>query len=164
MHRVGAALLQKAMAAHAADEADVFGRSAFNRYYYATYLITRKMLQQLNPSWSGTAHKNIPSLLTQTVVRHVRETSRSQERQGLIKDAGSLCRWVAQNASSLADMMKEAYEVRCIADYEPETQIQRSGKVIKLADHSTHEAENWPGRASLYAGAIVKTWRQLGLG
>jgi hypothetical protein len=41
-------------------DADAFGRSAFNRYYYASYLITRDMLRQLDPSWTRTGHSKIP--------------------------------------------------------------------------------------------------------
>jgi len=48
MQRVGAALAERAVTAQVLDEADVFGRSAFNRYYYATYLITRALLRELN--------------------------------------------------------------------------------------------------------------------
>jgi hypothetical protein len=163
MQRVGAVLAQKAVTAQAPDEADVFGRSAFNRYYYATYLITRAMLRQLDASWSRIPHKDIPPLLNGKVVERVRRVSRKQQQQGLINDAASLCYSVTSAASALADMMTGAHEVRRVADYEPETQILRTGKVIKLVDHSIEEAKDWPRRASAHSGTILKTWRRLGL-
>ena len=42
-------LSEIALAEPVEEYADSYGRSAFNRYYYATYLITRDMLRQLNP-------------------------------------------------------------------------------------------------------------------
>lgn len=44
-------------------ERDLFGRSAFNRYYYAAFLVTREMLGALRPTWRHTAHAAIPELL-----------------------------------------------------------------------------------------------------
>lgn len=43
---------------------DLFGRSAFNRYYYAAFLVTREMLGELQNSWKATPHRQIPILLT----------------------------------------------------------------------------------------------------
>jgi hypothetical protein len=163
MQRVGLALAQKAVTAQAPDEADVFGRSAFNRYYYASYLVTRAMLRKMDASWSRISHKDIQPLLTGKVVERVRRASRNQQRLGLINDAASLCSSVTAAASALADMMKAAREVRCVADYEPETQIVRRGEVIKLVGHSIEEAKYWPRRASAHSGTILKTWRRLGL-
>jgi hypothetical protein len=163
MQRVGAALAERAVAAPDPSEADVFGRSAFNRYYYATYLITREMLRQLDASWFRKSHKEIPQLLKEQVVKRVRTVSRTAQQQGLINNADSLCYSVTAAASGLADMIKSAYELRCVADYEPETRILRTGKLIKLVDHSIDEARNWPRRASAHSGVILGTWRRLGL-
>lgn len=165
MQRVGEALAQKAITAQAPGEADVFGRSAFNRYYYATYLITRATLRQLDASWSRIPHKGIPPLLMGPVLERVKRVSRTAQQKGLIdgNDAASLYYSVRAAASELAEMMKGACEVRCVADYEPETQIQRKGKVITLVDHSIDEAKNWPRRAEAHSGIILGTWRRLGL-
>lgn len=42
-------LSQIAKSRHA-DEADAFGRTAFNRYYYAAFLSTRELLMQIERS------------------------------------------------------------------------------------------------------------------
>ena len=44
MKIVGEKLERWALEQKAVDEKDLFGRSAFNRYYYAVFLLTREML------------------------------------------------------------------------------------------------------------------------
>ena len=55
--------LSKAARTTVGGEADAFGRSAFNRYYYAAFLSTRELLSMIERSWSGVPHSNIPALL-----------------------------------------------------------------------------------------------------
>ena len=48
------------------DDFDQFGRSAFNRYYYAVFLIVRDLMLEFNPRWSG-SHASIPGMLRASV-------------------------------------------------------------------------------------------------
>lgn len=66
-------------------------------------------------------------------------------------------------ATNLSDLLKHAYEVRRIADYEPEQRILRNGKVIKLGEQTMEGARNWPSRTLVHAKTLIKIWRQLGL-
>jgi hypothetical protein len=147
------------------EHADLYGRSAFNRYYYATYLITRDMLRQLNPSWTRTGHSEIPNLLTGAVIKTVRkELSRQHKLGGLGSgESASMGRDANTAAAELSNLLKIAYEVRRVADYEPERRILRNGRVIKLGEQTMEAARNWPRRASASTKTLIKIWRQLGL-
>jgi hypothetical protein len=147
------------------EHADSYGRSAFNRYYYASYLITRDMLRQLNPSWAGTPHSKIPDLLTGTVIGRVRKELRRQQKLGGLRSGSSKSMLKEANTatSELSNLLKNAYEVRCVADYEPEQRILRNGRVIKLGEQTMEAARHWPNRVSAYTKTLIRIWRQLGL-
>lgn len=44
-------------------ERDLFGRSAFNRYYYASYHNVKYVLGILKSEWGGIPHGDIPDVL-----------------------------------------------------------------------------------------------------
>jgi hypothetical protein len=46
-----------------AAQADRFGRSAFNRYYYSTFIRVRKMFLILNPAGNFRIHSQFPEKL-----------------------------------------------------------------------------------------------------
>jgi hypothetical protein len=147
------------------EGADAFGRSAFNRYYYASFLITRDMLRQLNPSWKRTPHSDIPDLLTETITKRISAEARRQAKASLIhaSRASSLRTEARSAAGQLADLLKGAYEVRLVADYEPEERILRGNNVIRLSGHTLGEAGAWPKRAEWHASSLLRIWRDLAL-
>lgn len=61
MQYVGSELERLALSDADPNNADLLGRSAFNRYYYAAFLITRETLGYMQPNWKGTQHANIQS-------------------------------------------------------------------------------------------------------
>ena len=144
---------------------DSFGRSAFNRYYYASYLITRDMLRKLNPLWTRTGHSKIPSLLRDTIIKKIDvELRRQQKLGGLgLTNSKSTLNQARKAAEELSNLLKDAYEVRCVADYEPEQKIFRDGAVLKLGEQTIGTARNWPHRASIHTKTLIKIWRGLGL-
>ena len=146
-------------------DADAFGRSAFNRYYYASYLITREMLNDLDTGWTRTPHASIPELLQKTIVAKIRKELKQKQRSGLLTTADAVrFRVSANNAiSELSNILKIAYSIRVIADYEPETKIIRSGRNIELADETLQGAKNWTRRVLRYTKSILNVWRQLGI-
>jgi len=102
------------VAANRADvsECDLFGRSAFNRYYYAAYLITRDMLTQLDPAWGKTSHGGIPDLLEDSVINKIRKEARIQEKAGILSKTGaSNIRTAA--ASAVAQLAYDVTERGC---------------------------------------------------
>jgi len=144
--------------------ADLFGRSAFNRYYYASYLLTRSLLTEFDSTWARTPHSNIPSLL--------RDTIRKRLRTALLNQAGKLISWrdakemrAELNAAveDLASVLTVAYLVRCIADYEPDIKASRNGPALELCNHTIHEASGWPRRAIAHTRTIRRIWRTLAI-
>ncbi|MBF4237730.1 hypothetical protein, partial [Vibrio anguillarum] len=96
--------------------------SAFNRYYYAAFLITRETLGYMQPNWKGTAHAEIPNLLENGLRKPARAALRKQVQAGLL-DKGDESRLLGDlnaTAGTLAQLLRLAYDARILADYEPE--------------------------------------------
>lgn len=161
MKIVGDQLAIWALAQTEDDKKDLFGRSAFNRYYYAAFLSTRQMLGEFEPKWQRTAHRNIPDLLK----GKLKQELKSAIDKGILT-RGKDMQIINQHNSSinaLADLLEQAYQVRISADYEPEVRIQQTNKVISLSGHTLTSAEGWPGRAALYCKTIRNARKVAGL-
>jgi hypothetical protein len=162
---VGDRLRDWASASSTVVERDAFGRSAFNRYYYAVFLETREMLEQMRDSWKNTAHNNIPRLLETSVLQRVRAGAKQQQRSGLMSPAehSSTISSASQAACELASLLRTAYLTRVVADYEPETAVSETNGAISLNGHSLDSARNWPSLASGWIGILLNSWRKIGL-
>jgi hypothetical protein len=146
--------------------ADLFGRSAFNRYYYSAFLVTRELLNELDSKWAEPSHSGIPDLLRKTIVKKVKLSINKAVKLGTIDpgEALKLEATIMTAANELANLLSAAYAVRVIADYEPEVQIIKKGKVFSLNNESITRAKNWPNQASIYTTSIRKVWKGIGLG
>lgn len=144
---------------------DLFSRSAFNRYYYAAFLITREMLSKYKSEWKCTRHAEIPNLLETSFSRSVINQLEKKKKQGLMTDGEvSRLRTTLKTATSeLAILLREAYDVRVIADYEPETVITTVGNTISLKRYKLSSASSWENRADGYCKTIYRVWRDVGL-
>lgn len=131
---------------------DLFGRSAFNRYYYAAFLITREMLSKCKSEWKCTRHAEIPKLLKSSFSKPVINQLTRQEKSGLMttSDASRLREKLKTATTELANLLKDAYEARVIADYDPETTITTKGNIISLKSYRLNSASSWADRASHY--------------
>lgn len=165
MKIVGEKLENWALEQKASDEKDLFGRSAFNRYYYSVFLLTREMLSEFKTSWKGTMHAGIPNLLRTSVKKEVEKALNLATRSGFISQGESSQIKNRHNVSlnALANLLEEAYQVRLIADYEPEIAIQQKRNVISLDRHKLTSAKAWPDRAASYCKSIRKVWKEVGL-
>lgn len=144
---------------------DLFGRSAFNRYYYAAFLITREMLGELQPKWKKTPHREIPGLLQGAVRKPVINRLKQDAKKDLITNGElHVLQSLLTNATNnLANLLVQAYDVRVVADYEPENHITANGKNIVLRACKLTTANNWADRANAYCKAIRKVWKDSGL-
>jgi len=144
---------------------DLFGRSAFNRYYYAAFLITREMLGGINPKWKKTPHKEIPELLKGAVRKPVIQRLKQNAKKDLITNGelSALQTKLTNATNELANLLVQAYDVRLIADYEPERHILIKNRVIILSSCKLTSANNWADRASAYCKDIRKAWKGSGL-
>ena len=165
MKIVGDQLATWALAQTEDDKKDLFGRSAFNRYYYAAFLSTRQMLGKFEKKWERTAHRNIPDLLKGKLKKELKSAIDKLVIDGILTtgEGTQVKEQHDKPIRALADLLKQAYEVRISADYEPQVRIQQTNKVISLRDHTLTSAEKWPGRADSYCKAIRRAWKEAGL-
>jgi len=148
------------------EERNLYGRSAFNRFYYAAYLNTREMLAFLDPKLKKTAHKNIPITLRSTLRNRLKTTVNKYYEEEIMSynDKQRLIHNMFTATEELANMLEQAYDARVIADYMPEVLIQKkSNSEFLLKSHTLQNAQRWPDRASAYCKTITKVSKDLGL-
>lgn len=166
MRVVGDALVKMSLLEADANSADLFGRSAFNRYYYASYLIVRDLLSRLDKNWASQGHASIPDLLERAIPKKIKPILLRQERDGLITSgyAARKKSEMLRAVSDVSNVMRSAYDVRCIADYEPDKKITKdSGGVIFLNGSKISEAEDWVSTVDSRVKVMLRIFKELGL-
>lgn len=165
MRVVGDRLAEWAAKEKKPESSDVYSRSAFNRYYYATYLLTREMLKELQSSWAKSGHKQIPEILENALLEKSRRTIKNASKSGMIShsEASRFRNSIDSAVSDLSALLRVAYSVRVIADYSPEVRVTRERGNFRLGSHSLNSACRWPDRASIAIARILRAWKELGL-
>ncbi|MFZ6861379.1 hypothetical protein ACO0K7_01955 [Undibacterium sp. Ji67W] len=155
-------LQEQAEARANSSEGDLFGRSAFNRYYYATYLEVRYGLGKLQDEWSGDMpHATIPQVLRGQVVKALKN-GYSLANKNNDREAMSLCSDGITAAKNLAELMEKGRGIRVAADYHPEITVDFKSHVdFKLNTVEVSDARSWPARARGFVSAITQAWRQV---
>jgi hypothetical protein len=146
-------------------DADAFGRSAFNRHYYATFLTVRDLLVQIDVAWARTPHARIPTLVEKDLVARIKEEAKKQVRSGVLV-AGRSMAIVGQSnsaATEIASVLKSAYTIRVAADYEPSHKIIFGSTGLELDSCSIGEASSWFGRVEREKGKLIAISKELGL-
>ena len=82
METVASHLHSETNARMGSPDRDWFGRSTFNRFYYATFLEVRAALKEMSPDWTNVAHKNIPELLGGSIKTELRRGLERARRTG----------------------------------------------------------------------------------
>lgn len=137
------------------DEGDLFGRSAFNRYYYSAFLVVRKGLSEINGVWHGQNHAGIPLLLIGQVsdeLKRIKSVANRRRDWVLVGE----CAAAISAASDLSRMLEVARTAREAADYNPEILVSFSGDRFSLNTISITEAHDWPGRARAYMESVKR--------
>lgn len=154
-------LQSEALSRTDASERDEFGRSSFNRYYYATFLLARSLLSQLRSEWGEPAHAAIPEILRGKVTQELK-AGRTRAQKATDPDLVAQCGRAIAAAAELAKIMDEGRMTRVTADYEPTVAVDFSGGTnFKLNTISVSQARNWPLRASTLTKSISATWIQI---
>lgn len=166
MYRVGEQLVVSAQRATDDDEArDLFARSAFNRYYYATFLIARSLVADLLPDQVGIGHKALPDLLQKKLLKKVTDQLDKATRAGLIHatQQKQIRSSTLTQISSLVNLLREAYPVRVVADYQPDTKINigKDGG-FELDSVSVNQARKWVKNATSHREGLLRIWRTIG--
>jgi hypothetical protein len=165
MRIVGDRLAQIAAASSDPTHFDLFGRSAFNRYYYSAFLSVRATLRRMDSRWAAPAHKDVPIVLKGEVLQRLKRTIQLSSTNGQISRAqgAQMYHAAATAASELSNLLTAAREIRRIADYQPELPVAKQGAVVKLADCTLDAAKSWEKRAEMQAKTILRVYGQLGL-
>ena len=173
MERVGAQLKHWAIDGCPDAAKDVFGRSAYNRYYYAAFLTTKDMLATLGKlcgkkGWGKTPHKAIPDCLQGCVSKKFKKQLKVSIKTTLLnqEEGAKSSEQFQSNINALADLMKSSYEVRIVADYEPEIRIVwgDDGRSPSLNGYGLSSARDWHKKARIYCKEISRSWKEVGLG
>lgn len=154
----------KGLGADNAD-ADAFGRSAFNRHYYATFLTVRDLLVTIDIAWAKTPHSEIPERVEKSLVARIKETAKRQVRSGALDHgrSGSIIGQSISAATVIASVLKSAYTIRVAADYEPSHKIVFGASGIELDSCSIGEASNWYVRVETEKWKLIAISKELGL-
>lgn len=163
LHFVGTTLSDEAKK-RKGDLADAFGRSAFNRYYYAAYLEVRSLLLTFNSRWRIN-HDEAPNYLRKNLQKIFREEiNRQQKRQVITHAEGmKISSAVLKSASIIAQDLEVAYKVRAISDYEPEELVTFDQTTFHLDSHSEVEAKGWLKNVQIHKSRILKYGKVLDL-
>ena len=163
MERVANKLVILAVQSKSNEDINLFGRSAFNRYYYATYLEVRKFLGSLEENYLTLPHNDIPKVLKGNVSRIIKREEKKQREKGLqVKASVSLG---LESIKKLAEILQEAYKIRVESDYKPEKTVvkKNSSPEVWLGEVSTGKAKNWRSDAVRFCRHISKAYEVLGL-
>lgn len=154
------------LAVHAATlrrdlpQADLFGRSAFNRYYYAIFFLTREMLTDFDARWRSTPHADVPNVLNGKVRESIQKFKRKATQLG-DAEAVSICSHGMQSIADLSTILKQGYSVRVTADYDPTIGISfgEDAAQFSLGNTSVMTAQRWVERAGFLTGSVRRAWK-----
>jgi hypothetical protein len=147
------------------SDKDLFGRSAFNRYYYASFLVVRKMLSDFDDSWKTMPHKDIPNILEGALLSRIKNQLKKNIQSKLINqnEMNQLKNEAFNAASDLANLLRSAYSVRKVADYEPENLLIENNNSLILNGSSIAEARKWPDKTLHNCKIIIRVGRKCGV-
>lgn len=165
MHQVAEFLSCEAKGQKKPVDADAFARSAFNRYYYATFLSVRKFVAELDADWGRGSHSGLPDLLEGAVLKNIRNQAKKLAKQKAIAAPRvyAIMKQASQASSEIASILRIAYNVRVVADYKPEQLVLFNHADFALADHTRAEARNWKTRVDQAIGVLLGISKELGL-
>lgn len=162
MEIVAQHLQDQAIARVAAADKDAFGRSSFNRYYYAAFIEARNMMSKLRVEWVRLPHKQIPTVLRESVGQDLKHAQRKAVR---LEDKATVqaCTAAITASKGLADLLETSFATRVVADYRLETMVLFVNHDYTLNAVPISVARHWPSKARGFSSSILQGWRQAGV-
>jgi hypothetical protein len=164
MQVVGKHLAEFAMRIRGTSPDDgLFVRSAFNRYYYATFLASRQLIIETTGA-QGLPHKALPEYLIGQFRKTIKKQIQTGFKSGVLSDANRarMLSALKQNTLLLRELLVTAYGVRVLADYEPDVPIEMKDDTCSLGAETLSAAGNWASRAQMHCKNLRKIWKDLG--
>ncbi|EOY5423051.1 hypothetical protein I6M88_20300 [Citrobacter sedlakii] len=169
LHLVADHLVKQANATRRKGEvhtilADAYGRSAFNRYYYACFLNIREFVSTIDSNWGKVKHAEVPTLLRVSVNRKIEIELQKSERIGDLtlgeyRSKKSLLRTSLEN---MASTMALAYTIRGVVDYEPEIEMIFGDGSFSINKMSVASAKGWLQTINSEKSKVVKIMKEVG--
>jgi len=146
----------------AAEDRDAFGRSSFNRYYYAAFIEARNMMSKLRVEWTRLPHKQIPTVLRESVGQDLKQAQKKAIR---VDDKATVqaCTTAITASKGLADLLETSFATRVVADYRLETMVLFVNQDYTLNSVPISVARHWPSKARGFSNSILQGWRQAGV-
>lgn len=146
-------------------QVDLFGRSAFNRFYYACYWEIRTKLPNIVSDWTKLGHKALPERLEKSVKRDTLGTLEKLRRKRVISDAdfGRLSPRITTSIVEIASVMRRGYSVRCTADYAPDLKASKAGGSLTLDGAKLSTFESAYRDLAIQVGILKKSREEIGL-
>lgn len=165
MKIVGAHLEQQAKKAGCFNDKDLFGRSAFNRFYYAMFLTIREELKTYSYDPSKLRHASVPEAVKNGVVKKITKHIKKLRKKELLSysEAMKIESSVKKAGNDLHNLLEYARDIRNTADYHPEEIVKINGHSIELKGCKISEAQNWENDARKLINIISKHYRYVGL-
>ena len=141
----------------------LFARSAFNRFYYATFLASRKLLIDTMGT-GGLPHKALPEYITGKFQMTMKRQIELGFRSGVLSNTvrAQMLGVLKQNTLLLRELLVLAYSVRVLADYEPDASVSVTVDTYSLGAATLSAASNWAGRAQMHCKNLHRIWKDLG--
>jgi hypothetical protein len=145
MKVVADSLRDSAMNAKDDTESDLFCRSAFNRYYYAVFHLTKSALKESNLWPNDLSHKGLPEYLTGKALRKVKHALRQAgvfDSEGYRREKDAFFR-LQKIMSRQAEILTFAYSIRCKADYDLDVKSIYIRGSLQFHSVRVEAAEDW---------------------
>ena len=145
--------------------ADAFGRSAFNRYYYASFLNVRDLVSTLDGRWARISHKGIPDLLRGAVTSMIADELKKAVKKKFITEPQSQSKksTIITSLDKMASVMSEAYDVRGLVDYQPEIKILFEGELFEVNNISVTKAKGCTQSIKNEKAKVIAISKEIGL-
>jgi len=162
MEVVASHLQEEAVRRSPGPDADQFARSAFNRYYYATFLEVKAKLATLRPEWANEMqHAAMPEIL-RGKVKAALTAGRNKATRADDRKIAQLCQDACRAAAEVAKLLDEGRVTRVTADYHPDIPVDFiHSPDFELNKVGVKVARHWPQRARVQMSLIGNAWRQI---
>lgn len=163
MKIVGDKLAEIAMNETDAERQDLFGRSAFNRYYYSVYWISRRLITKIKGDWKDHNHKDIPNILNGDIKQNIVRGIVQAVKQEVLEQSESdkMREKVVNRLIELAELITVAHNIRVVADYEPDKLITNDAE-LALENSPLASAGSWEEKAMTCHDEVLFVWEEIG--
>jgi hypothetical protein len=164
MQVVGAHLAEVALSIQGrTPDDDLYARSAFNRYYYASFLASRKLIAETMGT-KNLPHAAIPAHLKGEFRKTFRRQIQSRFKSGALSVShhSRMLTDLSQNTQLLGKLLEDAYSVRVLADYEPDVPVEIKDNTFRLGISTLASAGHWAGTTEMYCRNLRQIWKDLG--